>query len=54
MVSLAKLHYFGGMPDPARGKSTAKEGRPRIAFLAAYMNNAYEWDIWRGVRQDSP
>jgi len=25
-------------------------GRPRIAFLAAYMNNAYEWDIWRGVR----
>ena len=25
-------------------------GRPRIAFLAAYMNNEYEWAIWRGVR----
>jgi DNA-binding LacI/PurR family transcriptional regulator len=23
---------------------------PRIAFLAAYMNNAYEWDVWRGAR----
>src|SRR5690349_11893794 len=24
---------------------------PRIGFMAAYMNNAYEWDIWRGARQ---
>jgi DNA-binding LacI/PurR family transcriptional regulator len=23
---------------------------PRIGFLAAYMNNGYEWDIWRGAR----
>jgi DNA-binding LacI/PurR family transcriptional regulator len=38
------------MPDPERGSSTGEKGRPRIAFLAAYMNNAYEWDIWRGVR----
>jgi DNA-binding LacI/PurR family transcriptional regulator len=50
VVSPAKLNYFEGMPDPARGSSTGKNGRPRIAFLAAYMNNAYEWDIWRGVR----
>jgi DNA-binding LacI/PurR family transcriptional regulator len=49
-VSPPELNYFGGMPDPARGSSTGEKGRPRIAFLAAYMNNAYEWDIWRGVR----
>ncbi len=39
------------MPDPLRGTPTGKSGRPRIAFLAAYMNNAYEWDVWRGVRE---
>jgi DNA-binding LacI/PurR family transcriptional regulator len=38
------------MPDPLRGTPSGKSGRPRIAFLAAYMNNAYEWDVWRGVR----
>src|SRR6185369_1086763 len=26
-------------------------GRPRIAFIAAYMNNEDEWAIWRGVRR---
>src|SRR5690348_11839778 len=31
------------IPPGARG--------PRIGFLAAYMNNAYEWDIWRGARR---
>jgi DNA-binding LacI/PurR family transcriptional regulator len=25
-------------------------GRPRIAFLAAYLDDEYEWTIWRGVR----
>ncbi len=49
-VSLPKLRYFEPMAEPARGKETGKPGRPRVAFLAAYMNNAYEWDIWRGVR----
>jgi DNA-binding LacI/PurR family transcriptional regulator len=39
------------MPDPSPATSNGKEGHPRIAFLAAYMNNAYEWDIWRGVRE---
>lgn len=34
---------------PSRSASEARRG-PRVAFLAAYMNNAYEWDIWRGVR----
>ncbi|HTQ06526.1 MAG TPA: substrate-binding domain-containing protein [Polyangiaceae bacterium] len=40
-------------PRPARKHARADAARnagPRIAFLAAYMNNAYEWDIWRGVR----
>jgi DNA-binding LacI/PurR family transcriptional regulator len=50
VVSPSKLNYFEGMPDPARGSSTGRKGRPRIAFLAAYMNNAYEWDVWRAVR----
>jgi DNA-binding LacI/PurR family transcriptional regulator len=35
---------------PSRSTSEARRG-PRVAFLAAYMNNAYEWDIWRGVRK---
>jgi len=28
-----------------------KAGRPRIAFLAGYLNDGYEWAIWRGVRE---
>src|SRR4051812_46921955 len=35
---------------PSRSASDGRRG-PRIAFLAAYMNNAYEWDIWRGLRK---
>ena len=35
-------------PDSPAGTT---EGRPRIAFLAAYLNDEYEWAIWRGVRQ---
>jgi phosphoserine phosphatase RsbU/P len=26
-------------------------GRPRIAFLAAFLHDEYEWVIWRGVRR---
>ena len=26
-------------------------GRPRIAFLAAFLDDEYEWVIWRGVRR---
>ena len=38
------------MPASASTSSrTAKRG-PRVAFVAAYMNNAYEWDVWRGAR----
>jgi DNA-binding LacI/PurR family transcriptional regulator len=31
--------------------SQPNSGGPRIGFMAAYMNNAYEWDIWRGARK---
>jgi DNA-binding LacI/PurR family transcriptional regulator len=34
---------------PPSSRRSAPKG-PRIAFLAAYMNNAYEWDVWRGAR----
>ena len=37
-------------PRPARHARAEAARGPRIGFLAAYMNNAYEWDIWRGVR----
>jgi len=36
------------VPDPLSSPRSAPKG-PRIAFLAAYMNNAYEWDVWRGA-----
>ena len=35
--------------EPPSSRRSAPRG-PRIAFLAAYMNNAYEWDVWRGAR----
>src|SRR6187549_2227922 len=36
-------------PSVPRASRPGARG-PRIAFLAAYMNNAYEWDVWRGAR----
>ena len=34
------------------GTQAAKvAGRPRIAFLAAFLDDEYEWVIWRGVRR---
>src|ERR1051325_4563149 len=39
-------------PKPKAPPSMSPGARgPRIGFLAAYMNNGYEWDIWRGVRR---
>jgi DNA-binding LacI/PurR family transcriptional regulator len=39
-------------PTSAANPGSAPGARgPRIGFMAAYMNNAYEWDIWRGVRK---
>jgi DNA-binding LacI/PurR family transcriptional regulator len=39
------------MPRPAPHRPRNEtDGRPRIAFLAAYLNDEYEWAIWRGVR----
>jgi DNA-binding LacI/PurR family transcriptional regulator len=35
----------------AKPGSSPHAGGPRIGFMAAYMNNAYEWDIWRGARK---
>jgi DNA-binding LacI/PurR family transcriptional regulator len=35
---------------PTPGSGPHAHG-PRIGFMAAYMNNAYEWDIWRGARK---
>ncbi len=38
------------MAEPPSSRRSAPPKGPRIAFLAAYMNNAYEWDVWRGAR----
>jgi DNA-binding LacI/PurR family transcriptional regulator len=38
------------LPPSAASSRGSAPGRPRVAFLAAYMNNEYEWSIWRGVR----
>jgi DNA-binding LacI/PurR family transcriptional regulator len=35
---------------PSNVPGSSRAGHPRVAFLAAYMNNEYEWAIWRGVR----
>ena len=37
-------------PSLPPNEASPVPGRPRVAFLSAYMNNEYEWAIWRGVR----
>ena len=40
------------MPAHPSATQTGKAaGRPRIAFLAAFLDDEYEWVIWRGVRR---
>jgi len=36
---------------PPATRSGLGAGRPRIGFLATYLDDAYEWGIWRGVRR---
>jgi DNA-binding LacI/PurR family transcriptional regulator len=39
------------MSRAGESSSEKKVGRPRIALLAGYLDDEYEWAIWHGVRQ---
>jgi len=36
---------------PPATRSGLGAGRPRIGFLATYLDDAYEWGIWQGARR---